>query len=264
MAYIQSDNTLLEYFLLLLFSVFTATILISAQAPMLGIAVVLFLAPLIIMWQKIDMRTRLLVPFSMLAVSATVIIQSFAYRQGIWQEVTPTNTTMFGAGPLESYLFACLLVVYLLVMYEYFFDDSFSRATRGFAKAMQIGVLSVLLAISFGYVVVSANSVIQNSFAILVGFLTLALVALASIRYQLLSRRVFRKAFLFAIAMLPISLIAELTLLSNQIRLYNDTANYLYTFDFFGHTLPLEEIFLLILLPMWLVVIYELCIDDGR
>ncbi len=264
MAQKNSSYMLLEYFLLVLFSVFSAVILLSAQAPILGVAAVLFLAPLIVMWQKIDLRSRLLIPISMIAVSATVVIQSFAYRQGLWYEITPSHIMMFGAGPLESYVFASLLILYMVVMYEYFFDDSAARISRGFEKALQIGVLSLLLAISFGYIFFSAATVTQNGFAVLVGFLAFMLVALSSVRYQLLRRSIFRKAFFFSIAMLPVSLIAELVLLGNNIRFYANLNDYVHVFSFFGHPLPLEELFLLILLPMWIVVIYELCIDDGR
>lgn len=260
----KNSNLLLEYFLLVLFSAFSALILIVSNAPILGVAVVLFLAPLIIMWQRIDMRTRLLVPLSMLALSATVVMQSFAYRQGLWYEITPTNIMMFGTGPLESYVFACFLIVYFIVMYEYFFDDSYSRATRGFQKAMQVGVLGSLLAVSFGYVLISSPAIVNNGFAILVGFLSFSLVALASVRYQLLNKTIFRKAFFFAVAMLPISLLSEFVLLNNNIRIYAHANDYLHSFTFFGHILPLEEVFLLLLLPMWIVVLYELCIDDGK
>jgi len=259
-----SQYVVLEYFLLVLFSAFSAVILLISNAPILGVAAVLFLAPLIIMWQKIDLRTRLLVPVSMIAVSATIVIQSFAYRQGLWYEITPSHIMMFGAGPLESYVFASLLILYMVVMYEYFFDDGAARISRGFQKALQIGVLSLLLAISFGYIFFSAATVTQNGFAVLVGFLVLMLVSLSSVRYQLLRPSIFRKAFFFSIAMLPISLIAELILLANNIRFYANFNDYVHILSFFGYPLPLEEVFLLVLLPMWIVVIYELCIDDGR
>jgi len=260
----NEQHPLLEYLLLILFSIFAAAILVTANAPILGIAFVLFLAPLIVIWQRVDMRTRLLMPISLIAVSATIVIQSYAYRQGLWYEITPSQLMMFGTGPIESYIFATLLIMYLVVMYEYFFDDHASSFGRSFEKAMQIGVLSVLIAIAFGYVFLSAATVVENGFMILIGFLSFALVAMTSVRYQLLQKNIFRKAFLFTTAMLPISLIAEFVLLSNNIRFYAHFNDYVYVFNFLGHPLPLEEIFLLVLLPMWVVILYELCFDDGR
>jgi hypothetical protein len=254
----------LEYILLIAYTIFASIILIVTNAPVLGVAVVLFLAPLLVIWQRVDMRSRLLAPLSLIAIAATVVIQSFAYRHGLWSETTPTDILMFGTGPLEVYVFACLLILYFVVMYEYFFDDHKNSLQRGFGKAMQIGVLSMLLAVSFGYVITKSDVLIQNAFVILVGFLGIGLVALGSVRYQLLDTTIFKKTFLFASGMLPMSLIAELVLLSNGIRVYDTSTSSLYTIEFFSFLVPLEEIALLLLLPMWIVVIYELCIDDGR
>jgi hypothetical protein len=255
----------LEYILLIIYTIFVSIILISTNAPVLGVAVVMFLAPLLIIWQRVDMRSRLLAPLSLIAIAATVVIQSFAYRYDLWKETTPTDILMFGTGPLEVYVFACLLILYFVVMYEYMFDDHKNSLQRGFGKAMQVGVLSMLLAVSFGYVITKSTVLIENAFFILIGFLSFGLVALGSVRYQLLDRTIFRKSFLFASAMLPVSLMVELVLLSNGIRVYDVSSSmFLYTIEFFSFRVPLEEVALLLLLPMWIVVVYELCVDDGR
>jgi len=260
---INREHSILEYFLLLLYLIFSAVTLIATKAPLLGVAMVLFLAPMLVVWQRLDLKTRLLVPLSVIAVAVTVVFQAFAYSQGIWYEVTPTNIWVFGAGPLESYVFAALLIIYFAVLYEYFFDDKTNRGTS-LTKAIHIASISVLLAIAFGYVFLTSAVIVEHGFAVLVGFLAFGLVALGSIRQQLLDRRVLQKATLFSVAMLPIGLIAELVLLSNNIRIYAHLNEYVATIQYFGHVLPIEEIFLLLLLPMWIVVVYELCFDDGR
>lgn len=260
---VAREHPALEYFLLLLYFVFSAVILIMTQAPLLGVALVLFLAPMMVVWQQLHLKTRLLMPLSVIAIAVTVVLQVFAYSQGIWYEITPTNIWVFGAGPLESYIFAAILIMYFTVMYEYFFDDKTNRGTS-LTKAFQIALLSVVLAVAFGYVFLTADVIVQHGFAILVGFLAFGLIALGSIRQQLLDRSVLRKAVLFSCAMLPIGLIAELVLLSNNIRIYAHLNEYVATLSYFGYTLPIEEIFLLLLLPMWIVIIYELCFDDGR
>lgn len=247
----------------MLYTAFAAVILIVTKAPMLGVAFVLFLAPVLIIWQRVDIRTRLLIPISFVALAATVVLQAFAYKQGLWYELAPSGYMFLGAGPIESYVFACLLFVYLVVMYEYFFDNQANR-TRTTQKAIQIATLSVLLAITFGYVFLSSATIVQNGFAILVGFLALALAAAGTIRQRLLHSNVIRKALLFTLSVLPVGLMAEFVLLSSNIRIYANLNDYLLTFQFFGYQFPLEAVFLILLLPMWIVVIYELCFDDGR
>lgn len=256
-------NPILEYLLLVLYSVFVAVILITTNTPILGVGFVLFLAPIIVFWQRVDMRSRLLIPIGIVAIAVTVIVQTFAYSQGLWTEYTPSDFLMFSFGPIESYIFACLLIVYFVVVYEYFFDNQTNHG-RTIQKAIEVTALSVLLAVAFGYVFLSAEVIVQNGFAILVGFFALGLAAIASIRQELLHRDVIRKAMLFSFSMLPIGLVAEAVLLSNNIRIYTNINEYIHTFDFFGYALPLEEVFLILLLPMWIVIIYELCFDDGR
>lgn len=258
-----SSHPLLDYFLLVLYSVFSAVILIVGDSPMVAVTLVLFGAPLLLMWQKVDLKTRFLIPVSFMAIAGTGLVQFFAYKQGIWYEIAPSATNLFGTGPIESYLFYCVMIFYLIITYEYFFDDAKARL-RTNAVARQIALIGILLGVSFAYVLLFADVVARNGFAILIGFLFLSLVALFSIRRQLLSETVVKKSVLFSISVLPIALISEFVLLSNNIRFFANGNEYIHMLNFWNYQVPAEELALLILLPMWLVVIYELCFDDGR
>jgi len=247
----------------MLYVMVSGLILVLATAPMVAVAAVLFLGPLVFLWQRVDLRTRLIPLVAFLAVLATAVVQLYAYAHGLWYEIAPSNVQVFGAGPIESYIFSVTFILYMIVMYEYFFDDKTSRV-RTVYVARIIGLLGIMLAISLGYVYFFAVTVIENAFAVLVAVIGLTLAVMIGWRNFKMRSRILLRAAAFSWAILPVALVCELILLANGIRFFANQQDYIYSIYFFGYLLPLEEIILLLLLPMWVVVVYELLFDDGE
>lgn len=260
--YMKNHIKLLQYLLLVVYVLLSSVILIVASAPMLAVAAVLFLGPLVVLWQKVHLRTRLIPLIAICVTLLTAIVQIYAYVHGIWYELAPSNTSVFGSGPLESYVFSSVFVLYCIVLYEYFFDDKNGRVKTNYV-AQIVGVLGILLAISLGYVYFFAATVIENAYAVLVAAILLSLVAIVGWREHDVRLKIFARALTFSLTILPISLVTELVMLTNNVRFFANTQDYIFSFQYFGYLLPLEEIFLLILLPVWIVVLYEVIFDDG-
>lgn len=252
---------LLEYLLLLLYVLASGVILILAKAPMLAVAAVLFLGPLLVLWQRVYLRSRLIPLMALCITLLTAIVQIYAYVHGLWYELAPSNTQIFGAGPLESYVFSTIFVLYCIVLYEYFFDDKSIRVKTIYVARI-VGVLGALLAVSLGYVYFFAATVITNAYAVLIAAILLSLVAMIGWRGHSLRMKVLGRATAFSLAILPVSLVSELVMLSNDVRFFANAQDYLFSIQYFGYLLPAEEIFLLVLLPIWIVVLYEVLFDD--
>lgn len=255
--------SLLQYLALMSYVMMSSVILVLATAPMLAVATVLFLAPAILVWQQIDLKTRLIPLVALMTVAVTAVVQIYAYIHGLWYELAPSNTMVFGSGPIESYAFSVTFILYMIVMYEYFFDDKHSRVKTTYVARI-LALLGIILALSLGYVYFFAATVATSAYAVLVGAVMLSLVLMVGWRQSAVRIRILARAAVFSLTMLPVALVAELILLANNIRFFANPQDYVYSVPFFGYLVPIEEIALLFLLPIWVVVVYELLFDDGK
>jgi len=254
---------IVQFLGLLLYTIVSAVVLLVAQASYLVSAIVLLLAPTIIIWQQLDLRTRLIPIAGLLAVVITIVVQLYAYVHGLWYEVTPSDIWLLSLVPLESLLFGSLLILYYVLLYEYFFDDQIGRVKTTYVAQM-IGLVMSLLAVMIGYVLIAPEPLFSKPYLYLVGVLLGMLVLIVGVKHSATRVKIMKRGLFFSLAIFPLSFIGEMVLLINNGRFFANLPEYAYVFSVFGYAVPLEEFLGLLLFPWWIVVVYELLLDDGK
>jgi len=253
----------LQFLGLLLYTIVSAVVLLASHASYLTCAIVLLLAPMIVLWQQLDLRSRLIPIVGLFAVGLTIIVQLYAYVHGLWYELTPTGIWLLSLVPLESLLFGSLLIMYYVLVYEYFFDDQVGRVKTTYIAQM-MAVVMVLMSVMVGYVFISPEPLFPKPYLYLVGVLLGMLVLTIGVRQSITRLRIMKRGALFSLAIFPLSFIGEMVLIVNDGRFFANVPEYVYVFSLFGHSIPLEEFLSLLLFPWWIVVVYELILDDGK
>jgi hypothetical protein len=254
---------LMHFLALMLYTLLTAAILLITHASYTVTALVLIVAPMFILWQQIDLRTRLLPVISVIAIGITLTVQLYAYIHGLWYEMTVSDVWVLSLVPLESLLFGTLLILYYVVLYEYFFDDQKGRLRTTYIARMLAVVMGVT-ALMVGYVFISPEPLFTKPYLYLVGILLGMLVLIIGIRRSTVRVKIMLRGLYFSLAIFPLSFIGELVLIANDGRFFAHLTEYAYVFTVFGQAIPLEEFLNLLLFPWWIVVMYELLLDDGR
>ncbi|WP_204387482.1 hypothetical protein, partial [Bifidobacterium pullorum] len=72
----------------------------------------------------------------------TALVQLYAYKSGLWYELSPLALPVFGGAPLETYVFSVMHILYLILLYEYFCDDG-SSAPKAKISARGLGTAGV-------------------------------------------------------------------------------------------------------------------------
>ena len=91
-----------------------------------------------------------------------------------------------------------------------------------------------------------------------------ALAVLIALRQNVPHIMLMWRALRFALLLLPISLVYECVMIVNGIRFFANDHSYMYVFHLPGLSVPVEEIFLIILIPFGVAMLYELYFDDSK
>lgn len=255
-----------KWFFLLFISIYTlctALILVWANASFLVVTAVLFGAPIFVLWNRLQLTSHLVPLVATFTLLATAIIQIYAYKSGLWYELSPLSLAVFGGAPLETYIFSVLHILYLILLYEYFFDDGTSTK-RTKISPRGLGVLGVMYALMLGIIYTDSTILVSYPFAFLLAFMSSLFAVMILVRKSMPPVALFKKAGLFAIATLPLSLIYEWILLENGIRLFANVNEYIGYFEWNYQVIPVEQLLLLLVVPFGLVMLYEMYIDDSN
>lgn len=255
-----------KWFFLLFISIYTlctALILVWADASFLIVTSLLFGAPIFALWNRLQLKSHLVPLVATFTLLTTAIVQIYAYKSGLWFELSPLSLSVFGGAPLETYVFSVLHILYLILLYEYFFDDGTStKQTK--ISARGLGMLGVVYAIILGIIYTDSTILVSYPFAFLLAFMSSLFAVMILVRQSMPSLALFKKAGLFALATFPLSLIYEWILLENGIRLFANVNEYIAYFEWNYHVVPIEQFLLLLIVPFGLVMLYEMFIDDAR
>ena len=255
-----------KWFFLLFLSLYTlctALILVWADASFLVITAVLFGAPIFVLWNRLTLQSHLVPLLATFTLLATAIIQIYAYKSGLWYELSPLSLPVFGGAPLETYLFSVFHILYFILLYEYFFDDGKS-AKRTKISARGLGVVGVGYALVLGLIYTDPTILVAYPFAFLLAFMSSLFAVIILVQKSIPQLSLFKKAVLFALATLPLSLIYEWILIENGIRLFANVNEYVAYIEWNRQVFPVEELLLLLIIPFGLVLLYEMFIDDSR
>lgn len=255
-----------KWFFLLFLSLYTlctALILVWADASFLVVTAVLFGAPIFVLWNRLQLKSHLVPLLATFTLLITAIIQIYAYKSGLWYELSPLSLPVFGGAPFETYIFSVLHILYLILLYEYFFDDGAS-AKRTKISARGLGVVGIGYAVVLGIIYTNPIILVSYPFAFLLAFMSSLFAVIILVRNSMPSPALFKKAGLFALATLPLSVVCEWIMIQNGIRLFANVNEYLAYFEINRHVIPIEELLLLLIIPFGLVMLYEMFIDDSK
>lgn len=253
----------LQLVLLTLYTLLVGTVLLLVHAPFFVITALLSGAPMLVFWNRLKLQSHL-VPITILfTVLGTALIELYAYRTGVWYELSPLDVNLFGGAPLDAYIFSVVHILYFIVLYEYFLDDNKSVAPSKFASR-GIALFGIIYAGAFGYLFVDTSLFIKYPFILLILIMSVICGVMALARAVVPRLSVVKKAATFSLMVLPLSIIFEVVMTANNIRIFANAPQYLYSFSLWGNIIPVEEFLMILLLPFGLVFMYELYLDDGK
>ena len=251
-----------HFLLLTIYTLAVGSILLSVQASWLVASALLSAAPLLVLWHRVRMSTHTIPLVALCTILGTGMIELFAYKTGIWFEVSATGTQFAGV-PVSAYLFSVLHILYLIIVYEYFFDDGRNTGRSPFSQSMIVYAGLGYTAVA-GYLYVYPDLFIAHPFLALVVALCVIFSILITVRHPVGYGRLVTRAIRFTFVMLPISLAYECIMVANNIRFFANPEQYLYSFSVAQFSIPIEEVFLILLIPFGVAVLYELYFDDAR
>lgn len=258
------QHKLALYLGLLFYSVIAAAFLIFFDAAFITAVVSLFFVPIAWWWHELYPSKFFIYSALAIALSATLFFESLAHLSGAWYRVGEGVFRLFGLFPLESFFVLLVQFVFVVFLHEFFVDDKKMHYLKLNSKRKKLLIFTGLVG-ACGIVlpfIFSNISITYGFWWILTGFLVVT--AGASFLAHRSPKHIIEKALLTAVLALPIFLLFEAVSVFNIYTVYANTSQYLYSFNFWGETVPIEKILELFFSPIWIVAIYELYFDDAK
>lgn len=246
----------------ILYYALAAYALVVFSAPLLISSLVLFGLPAALLAHFTRAPQSVLFSVSFFAIGLAMLLEGVAHMYGLWYTVGAESTRIFSVVPLEMVVAVGLQVIFLTLVYELVFDDGkyTARSARerftyfiSFAVAVT-GLLAMHIYMFDGYL-------FTYSYVWL-----LAILAAASLTMVILHRAhivpfLDRFVAFAAIGSGPLLLAAWIGEL-NVHKVFALETEYLARISIGPVSLPLEELLLVVLIPLVVAVVYELYLDD--
>jgi hypothetical protein len=245
-----------------LYTILLALLIVQLEISLWISMIVLLGVPLIVLASYERLRVAPVVVGTIIFGTGILLLDAVAHQTGSWYVLSPYSWRLFGLISIESMVFTTGLVWYYIVLYEYFFDDLAS--TELVTKQRQwLPLYALPLGVGIALVAMLSVFVVTFAFAWLLGVLAAIVIGCAMIGAQRSVFGIAKRAGLFALAVLPISLVFEVCALVYDARFFAFPSDYLYYITIFGQVVPIEEFVLLLLVPFSVALLYELYLDDG-
>ena len=251
---------------LAVFTMYTAllgALLVFYDSNAITVAIVLSIIPALVIWRLESLRSYILPIVLLVTLGVSLVLEVIAYLNGIWYEISPWGVRVFGLVPAEALLATFAHVLFLIVAYEFWFDDQKTSGAHPVHLSYGLALSGVLLALALAYVYVFSGIFFVYSYALLI-MVVFAVFFVAVALTHRASWRLLRKATYFALALYPASLLYEYVVLTNDLRFLANTSEYLSTCTFFDLSLQLEELIFILVIPFWVAILYELYLDDAK
>jgi hypothetical protein len=239
------------------------SILVATNASFVVTTALLSGGPLLVLWHRVQLRSQLIPLVALGTLFATALIELSAYAAGLWYEIDAATAFVWGGVPIASYLFSFTHVLYCIVVYEYFFDDKKTSLTKSYQRS---GLALVVLGYTLlaGYLYIKPTIFFDYPFAVLLAALSSALAVMIAIKRHVPHSLLMWRALRFSLLLFPISLVYECVMIMNGIRFFANEHAYMFLFQLPGLVVPIEELFLIILIPFGVAMLYELYFDDSK
>lgn len=183
----------------------------------------------------------------------SLIFDYIGTASGSWQETTRFKSLILDVFPFEGLIWGVIYVFFIVLFYEYFL--SAKNNTIVFNNRVKYGVLGMLIFLFAFFAQWSTNKsalIIPGFYFYLAFFITIPWCVIFLIKKSTKFKKYFLEVAFFTI----LSLIYEYTALSANLWHFRETG-YIGFIPFFQYKFPIEEAFLIIFAPIFLISIYE-------
>ena len=227
-------------------------------------SILLSIIPVAYLWLQLRPPTSLLSVIAVFAVGTTLLFEAIAASNGLWYSVPGNSWQLFGSVPAALFFSNFVFNVFVVVLYEYFVDDRSlhePRANKHFRWLVFFAGATTLIGLVAS--VSLSGTVSSYAFATLLMLVVGTLGAVLWLSHSA-SRQLLLKAAKAAGLIFPFFVIHEIVALFNVHIVYANPTQYLYSITLLGNDWPLEKLFFFIIIPIWLVVVYEVYLDDAQ
>lgn len=256
--------TVAEYLGLLAIFTGLAVVAVLLDLGVFGTSLVLVGLPVVWLWSQLRPPLAIAAVIAVFAVGSTLLFEAIAVSNGLWYSVPSFDLFLFGVVPIELFLATFVFNAFSLLLYEYFIDDRVLDEPRGHKHfrwllffAISTTLIGALASVMLRGVVVPFAFVVLLSIVVC----TLGLVVVLS---HSTSRLLVRKAVTGALLLFPFYIVHELVALFNTQVVYANPTQYIYYIQLLGNDWPIEKLVFFLAVPLWLIVVYEVYLDDGE
>lgn len=234
------------------------------NAGILVTSIVLFGLPALVLAHFSAASRTVLASVATFGAGIAIMLEGAAHIYGIWYTLGIEQLRIFGIIPLEGILASILQTLFLVLLYELLFDDGEYVDDTAHARFIAFGVFAAAVLLLVGIHTYAVHTILlSHSYLWLLGiFIGSTLAALAASRA--LTVPFFKRLFYFTLVACVPLFIALFLAVTNTQKIFAYTNDYLYTFKIFGNILPIEEVILTLVLPMFVATFYEMYLDDGK
>lgn len=228
------------------------------------VAVVLLLAgPVLFFFYQEKFSCTHVFLLSLFAIIVSFLWESVSYTNGVWYHLSSFDVRILGLFPPEIVVRNIAIVLFVVMAYEYFFDDKKTIAPSWNQKNVYLFVFNaVLVAAAIVSLFFLTRLYVPFTFVLLLLSLIVS-VAVSSLIVHKHTLHVFKKALFSSLALFPFFVLLEAIAALNVYWVFANTGEYLYSFDIGSSVLPIEQFLLLLIVPFWIVSVYEFYLDDG-
>lgn len=231
---------------------------------LLGTSVVLFGLPSYLLARYSAISSQLFLVIVLFASGLAVLLESTAHIYGIWYVLGVEEIKLFGLVPVEVLMASVVQTIFLVLLYEFIFDDGNYAVTNIHQRLVSFCLFfGATLALCVVHIYILGGVYTQYSYLWIVGILVACSLAMLA-THKALTLHFFDRLSIFTLyCSIPLGFALVLSV-TNIHKVFAYQEAYLYSFQFFGSSIPLEEILLILALPLFVATVYEIYLDDGK
>jgi hypothetical protein len=231
---------------------------------LLGTSLVLFGLPSYLLARYSAISSPLFLVIVLFASGMAILLESLAHLYGIWYVLGVEEIKLFGLVPIEVLISSIVQIIFLVLLYEFIFDDGDYTVTDIHQRLISFCLFfgaAFLLVVLHVYVVGGVYT--AYSYIWIVGVLAVSALAMLA-THKALTLRFFDRLSIFTLyCAIPLGFGLLLSVVNiHKVFAYKEV--YLYSFSLFGNAVPLEEILLILTLPLFVATVYEIYLDDAK
>lgn len=199
-----------------------------------------------------------------LGAGIAILLEGIAHIYGIWYTLGVDELRLFGLVPVEVIITSIVQTLFLALLYELIFDDGEYSTASARSRFFAFGVFSLSVALLVAvHQYVLKGIFFTHSYIWILGILCAATIATLAVTRSLSLRFFDRLCAFTLIASVPL-LIGLSVAVANTHKVFAYANDYVYTFTFFGSMVPIEEVLLMLIMPLFVATFYELYLDDRK